>query len=72
MGMKRQELTLRSNRHVSPHVLSADCCGDYANAAATLPSPSVASRGDNMQKYFQEHHFHRKFFGKKKMKSDQF
>jgi len=43
--MKRQEHTVHSDRHVSPHVLSADCYGKYTNAAATLPSRSAASRG---------------------------
>jgi len=46
--MKRQEHTLRSNRHVSPHVLCAHCCGDYTNASAILPSRSVDSRGENI------------------------
>ena len=37
---------LISNRHVSPHVpsLSTHCCGGSTNAAATLPSQSLASR----------------------------
>ena len=42
--MRTQEHTLNSNRHVSPHVLSTDCCGESTNAAATLPSRSLAFR----------------------------
>jgi len=50
MGIKRQEHTVNSKRHVSPPILSTDCCGKSTNAAATLPSCSVASRGEEHRK----------------------
>jgi len=56
--------TVNSNRHVSPHVLSTDCWGESTNAAATLPSRSLASRCGEHLKYCQEHYFHRRFFGR--------
>jgi len=68
MGMKRQDHTINSKRHVSPHVLSTDCCGESINAAATLPSCSVASRGKEHLKIIQEHQFHLKILGKKNQK----
>ena len=37
MGMKRQEHTVNNKRHVSPQVLSTDCCGELTNDAVTLP-----------------------------------
>ena len=44
MEMKRRDHTVNSNRRVSPHVLSTVYCGEFANAAVTLPSRSLASR----------------------------
>ena len=44
MEMKRQDHTINSNRHVSPHILSIVCCGESTYAAVTLPSRSLASR----------------------------
>jgi len=65
MEMKRQEHTIHSKRHVSPHVLSTVYCGESTNATATLPSRGLALVVDNIAKYFKEHHFHRKKMGKK-------
>jgi len=57
MGIKRQERTVNSERHVSPQVLSTDCCGESFNDAVTLPSCSVASPGGEDYKTIQERLF---------------
>ena len=41
---KRQDHRVNSKRHVLPHVLSTDCCGESTNAATTLLSRSLAFR----------------------------
>ena len=67
MGMKRQEQTVNSNRHVSPHELSTDCCGQSTNAAATLPSRSLASRCGEHRKIIPRTSFSpKKIWAKKK------
>jgi len=50
MEIKRQEQTVNSNRHVSPHVLSTVHCGESTNAAVTLPSRSLSCRGGEHRK----------------------
>jgi len=65
----RQEHTVNSNRHVSPHVLSTDCRGESTNAAATLPRCSGLSSWRTSQNNFKNIIFtkkiHRKILGKK-------
>jgi len=62
--MKRLEHTVHSDRHVSPHVLSADCCREYTNAAAILPNWSVASCGGEHRKIIPRTSFTEKNLGK--------
>jgi len=69
--MKRQEHTLNDKRHVSPQVLSTDCCGESTNDAATRPSFTVTSRGGEHPKIVQGYHFYRNFLGKT-LKGDRF
>jgi len=72
MGMKRQEHTVNSKRHVSHQVLSTDCCGESTNAEATLPSCSVGSRNGEHRKIVPRTSFSTKKFWAKKLKSDWF
>jgi len=68
MGMKRQEHTVNSKRHVSHQVLSTDCCGESTNAEATLPSCSVGSRNGEHRKIVPRTSFSTEKFWAKKIK----